>query len=60
MQVTKVTLYQNAAGELFEKVSPAKALDAESAVKAVEGEGDAAKKFFVVPAKTVTAVAATK
>lgn len=57
MKVTKVTLYQNEAGDLFEKVSPAKALDAESAVKAIEGEGDAAKKFFVVPA---TAVAATK
>lgn len=57
MKVTKVTLYQNAAGDLFEKVSPAKALDAESAVKAIEGEGDSQKKFFVVPA---TAVAATK
>jgi len=58
MKVKKVTLYQNEAGELFEKVSPSKALDVEGAVKAEEGEGDAKKKFFVV--KTSVPAAAAK
>jgi len=57
MKVTKVTFYQSADGKLFEKVSPSKALDVEGAVKAVEGEGDAQKKFFVVPASIPAAVA---
>jgi len=48
MKVTKITLFKNEKGELFEKVSPSKALNLDSAVKAVEGEGDDAKKCFVV------------
>ncbi len=57
MKVSKITLYKNAAGELFEKVSPSKALDVE-ATKAVEGEGDTAKKFFVVKYAPVAPVVA--
>lgn len=49
MKVTKVTYYRNEAGALFEKVSPTVALNTDGVQKAVEGEGDAAKKFFVVP-----------
>lgn len=53
MKVTKVTLYKSEDGKLFEKVSPSSALEVDNAVKAIEGEGDAAKKFFVVPTTSV-------
>lgn len=50
MKVTRVNLFKNEQGELFEKISPSKALDVE-ALKAVEGEGENEKKFFVVKYK---------
>lgn len=55
MNVKKVTYYQNETGQLFEKVSPSKALDTDGVQKAIEGEGTAVKKFFVVPANVPAA-----
>lgn len=55
MNVKKVTFYQNESGQLFEKVSPSKALDTDDVQKAIEGDGTAAKKFFVVPANVPAA-----